>query len=207
MKILFDVGANSGSNSLTKIQNNNDWMCFAFEPTPKLFNELIEQSKNISDRYYVYSYAISDIVGKSKFNIAGQHDWGCSSLLEFSENLDQTWPGRKDFKVTETISVEVITLEKFITEICPIDLRQIDFFHCDTQGTDLRVLKGLGQYISLIKEGVIETARDSTVQLYKNQHTKEESIKFLEENNFSIVKVEPNDIYKNELNIYFQKKI
>lgn len=206
MKILFDVGANSGNNSLQKIKHNKEWLCFAFEPTPKLINELKQQSNSFSDRYHIYPYAISDFIGVANFNIAGQRDWGCSSLLEFSDNLDKTWPGRDDFKVTEIIEVQVITLDKFISEICPLDIQQIDYFHCDTQGTDIQVLKGLGKYIDLIKEGVIETARDSSVQLYKNQHTKEESIKFLEENNFSILKIESNDMYNNEFNIYFQKK-
>lgn len=48
-----------------------------------------------------------------KFNIAGQADWGCSSLLEFSNGLDKTSPGRTDLKVTDTITVNTIRLDTF----------------------------------------------------------------------------------------------
>jgi FkbM family methyltransferase len=208
MKILFDVGANWGLNSLDFISKNLEYICFAFEPTPQLAQHLRDESyrKKIDKRYYVIEKAVADYNGYSAFNIAGQRDWGCSSLLEFSDNLEQTWPGRKDFKVTENIQVEVITLSKYIEEISPVLINTINYFHCDTQGMDLKVLKGMGRYIQLIEEGVIEVAANSKVQLYKNQHTKFDAVQFLEQNDFKITKEKRNDIYGNEFNLYFRRK-
>jgi len=203
-KILFDVGANFGTHSLDKIKNTNDWICFAFEPTPKLVQHLLNQSKHFSDRYYVLPYAISDFNGTSDFHIAGQADWGCSSLLEFSHNLSETWPGRTDFKVTETINVKVITLQKFIEELCPIKISHIDYFHCDTQGSDLKVLKGLGQYINLIEEGVVEAANKEDI-LYFGQNTAIETGKYLQKHKFITYKYS-NDCFNNEVNINFKKE-
>lgn len=205
-KILFDIGANHGTDSIKKISKDKDWVCFAFEPTPELVNHLKNQSRNIADRYFVYQYAISNFNGKSEFNIAGQKDWGCSSLLQFSDNLQSTWPGRTDFKVTKTITVDVITLKTFIQQICPFNIEKIDYFHCDVQGSDLNVLEGLEEYINFIQEGVIEAAKNNDVKLYKNQHTKDEAINFLLNNNFKITNEISNDVFRNEYNIFFKKK-
>ena len=208
MKIMFDVGANYGFSSIEFISKNRDYICFAFEPTPKLAQHLRNESakKQINDRYYVVEKAVADYNGHSTFNIAGQRDWGCSSLLEFSDNLNKTWPGRNDFKVTESITVEVITLSRYIEEMSPLPINIINYFHCDTQGMDIKVLKGMGKYIELIQEGVIEVAANSTVQLYKNQHTKFDAVQFLEKNNFKITKEQKNDVYGNEFNLFFKRK-
>ena len=204
MNIMFDVGANWGTDSLDFIRNNNDWVCFAFEPTPQLFAHLVNASANFKDRYFVYPYAISDFVGKANFNVAGQSDWGCSSLLEFSDNLDKTWPGRTDFVVTENIEVDVISLKYFIENIVPnIKIEKIDRFHCDTQGNDLKVLKGMAEYVSIIQHGVIEVPQSTEVMLYKNQHSFEEAVEFLQNNGFKISNINSQ---QNELNLCFDRK-
>lgn len=205
--ILFDIGANYGTHSIDQIKNDPDKICFAFEPTPELIKHLKNQTDNFSDRYHIYDYAISDFIGKAKFNIAGVADWGCSSLLEFSDGLDKTWPGRWDFQVTHSIEVNVITLKYFFDEVCPIKIDKIDYFHCDTQGSDLNVLMGMGEYISLIESGEIEVSSNETVSLYKNQtNLKTTAINFLLENNFIITDIQPNDIDHNEYNVFFRKK-
>ena len=205
--ILFDVGANDGSYSILELEKNKDAICFAFEPTPYLINNIKTKinERNLNDRYHLMPYAISNFIGKTAFNIAGQSDWGCSSLLEFSNNLDITWPGRTDFKVTETIDVEVITLKYFIENIIQTKIDKINYFHCDTQGSDLNVLQGMGEYIHLIEEGCVEAASSGDTQLYKNQHTIEDMKNFLIKNNFMITSTIPNDQFNNEFNIYFKK--
>lgn len=205
--ILFDVGANDGSYSISELEKNKDAICFAFEPTPYLISNIKTKinERNLKDRYHLIPYAISNFIGKTTFNIAGQSDWGCSSLLEFSDNLDITWPGRTDFKVTETIDIEVITLKYFIENIIQTKIDKINYFHCDTQGSDLNILKGMGEYIDLIEEGCVEAASSSDTQLYKNQHTINDIRNFLIKNNFIITSTIPNDKFNNEFNIYFKK--
>lgn len=205
MRILFDVGANHGTDSIPIIRNNKDMICCAFEPTPQLISYLTEQTKDIQDRYHIFPYAVSDYVGESEFNVAGNADWGCSSLLKFADNLRSTWPGRRDFNVTEKIKVNVITLEYFIEKLCSIDIPKIDFFHCDTQGSDLKVLKGFGKYINLINKGVVEAAYKKDI-LYHDQNFYIDTIEYLVKNNFAIVSVKPNDDRSNEVNISFENK-
>lgn len=204
--ILFDVGANWGTDSLDKTKFNPQVITYAFEPTPELASHLREQSKDYADRYNIYEIALSDYDGTSTFNIADSPncDWGCSSLNEFSDNLESFWPGRPDFKFNRTIEV---TVQKLVTwfETTRPNLPKIDYFHCDTQGSDLKVLQGMGDYIHLIQQGVIECAREATSKLYKQNHTLQEAVDFLQSKGFTILGVNSNDIYNNELNLHFKK--
>ncbi len=70
---------------------------------------------------------------------------------------------------------------------------------------DLRVLKGLGDRISIVEEGVMEAAIKQDV-LYRGQNMKDECVEWLESNNFIITRIENNDFHGNEINIYFKRK-
>ena len=194
--IFFDVGANSGSDSINKTQAG--YIVYAFEPNPNLVEQI--KQKNIR-HYHITQAAVSNFNGKAKFKVASKGGAGCSSLLEFSDKSKTEWSGRTDFEVTGEIEVEVIRLDSFI-EQC--NILTIDFLHVDTQGSDLKVLEGLGKYIRIVKEGVIEAANKPDI-LYKEQNTKEESILFLQENGFQITDVKFNAHHGNEVNIFFKK--
>lgn len=202
---MFDIGANWGTDSLHKTRINSNYETWAFEPTPKLIEHLARESSSFSDRYHVIPLAISDFDGNSKFNISGTHDWGCSSLNSFNDDLQKNWPGRTDFVVTETIDVQVMRLDSWIKQN-NITIDRIDFFHCDTQGNDLKVLKGMGDYINLIREGVVECASSEEVSLYKDNHTLSEMLDFLNSHDFNIYEIRSNDVWKNEVNVFFNRK-
>ena len=154
------------------------------------------------ENYIVVPYAISDFDGETTFNIAGQADWGCSSIHEFEDDLDKTWPGRTDFKVTDKIKVLVRRMDTFIKNN---GIERIDYMHCDTQGNDLTVLKSFGEHISILQAGVVEAANQNP--LYKSVDNSVDSVKtFLEENNFMITSIHSNDIQQNEVNIEFRRK-
>jgi FkbM family methyltransferase len=205
--IFFDVGANWGTDSLDKTKNDQNIITWAFEPTPELITHLTEKSKDYSERYHIVPLALSDFDGTAQFNIADSPgcDWGCSSLNTFSDNLEQTWPGRKDFKVTRTIEVQVSRFDTWY-RTNGINLDKIDFFHCDTQGSDLKVLQGMGDLVGLIQEGVVECASSERAKLYKENHTLEEMINFLNEHGFEIKNQISNDCWANEINLHFVNK-
>jgi FkbM family methyltransferase len=199
--ILFDVGANWGSDSLDKTRDDPTVKCYAFEPTPELINNLTNKSRSYSDRYTIVPIALSDFDGTAMFNVTAHADWGCSSLLTFSDGLKDTWPGRTDFYSERQIEVQVRRLDGWLPE--HPEITQIDFFHCDTQGCDLAVLRGMGDFISMIKDGVIEVPQSPEVRLYKGQHTKEEALDFLNDKGFEVYKTASQ---QNEDNIYFRPK-
>ena len=196
-KIIFDVGANNGSSCLNYSSRGD--VVYAFEPTPFLLEKYLYP--NTSDNYIVVPCAVSDFDGTAKFNIAGQRDWGCSSLHNFSEDLDKTWSGRTDFKVTESIEVDVVRLDTFIINN---SISAVDWMHCDTQGNDLKVLKSFGDKLDILKGGVVEAFEKNP--LYKeSDNSKEKVLSFLESNNFKILSITSNDPFNNELNIKFTR--
>jgi FkbM family methyltransferase len=201
MKYLFDVGAHWGQDSLDITRDNDGIICYAFEPTPELANQLIEKSKAFANRYHVIQAAISDYDGESDFHLV-VGDTGSASLNEFNDNLKETWPGRTDFVVRKTITVPVYKLSTWIKKFAP-HIGEIYHLHIDAQGSDLKVLQGLDEMINIVKSGVIEVPQEEKLRLYKNQHTKEECFRFLQENNFVISNITSQ---VNEDNIFFERK-
>lgn len=210
-KFYFDVGANDGSSMCKFAYEDQDSHIFAFEPTPRMVGVLQDRYSHLKN-YHIIQKAVSNVPGKLPFFVAGNEDWGCSSLCKFqeSEQLSITWPGRKDFNVTDVIEVEVIRLDDFIDEqrVNGIIIDQIEFFHCDVQGKDLEALMSMGKYLSIIKNGVIEMPTAHNSKLYTDQKwLADDAVAFLEGNNFQIDQITSNDAQRNEVNIYFSVKL
>ena len=201
--ILFDVGAHHGQNSLNITQHNPNVICYAFEPTPELARllRIAAKARNMKDRYHVYEHAISDFDGEADFHMV-EGDTGSASLNEFADNLSETWPDRKDFVVRGSKKINVYRLDTWLTIFAP-ELTKIDHLHIDAQGSDLAVLKGLGEKLSIVESGVVEVPQEEKLRLYKGQHTKQEAIDFLKEKGFVIDKVTSQE---NEENLYFVRK-
>lgn len=198
--VFFDVGANNGYTSVPVAERNPNVMVYGFEPTPQMISIIEQRIVNLPN-YILTRAAVSDYNGRSTFNIAGQSDWGCSSLLALSEKASTEWYGRTDMFVTEQVEVEVIRLDSFVEQN---QITKINHLHIDTQGSDLAVLRGLGKYLEIVEGGVMEAANKKDI-LYVGQNTKEESIEFLEQNGFKITGIQINDDASNEVNISFVK--
>lgn len=200
-KVYLDVGANNGDSCIHLAQHDPNAVVYAFEPTPYLADIIREKTKHLHN-YNIIQKAVSDTAGTSLLYISGQADWGCTSLCTFNDNLSKTWPGRTDFHVTNKIEVDVITLESFVKEQ---RITCIDYLHCDVQGKDLEVLMGLGEYLSIVKTGVIEMPTSHVKKLYKDQkYIAQDAIQFLESKGFIITSIQNNDIFGNEVNIFFR---
>ena len=201
--ILFDDDAHNGQNSLNTKQQNTDVICYAFEPTPELARllRIAAEARDMKDRYHVFEYAISDFDGEADFHMV-EGDTGSASLNEFADNLSETWPGRTDFVVRGSKKTNVYRLDTWLSIFAP-EITQIDHLHIDAQGSDLAVLKGLGEKLSIVQSGVVEVPQEDNLRLYKGQHTKQEALEFLEQNGFVIEKVTSQ---VNEDNLYFVRK-
>lgn len=202
MKVYFDVGANNG-DTMAHHANDPDSIVYAFEPTPYLARRLEGLAERYAGRYVVVEKAVSEAPGVARFRVDGQADWGCSSLCEFNDNLKETWPGRNDFAVTDEIEVEVIALGDFVAEK---GIESIEYLHVDAQGKDLEVLMGLRDKISIVKAGCIEMPTRHETKLYKDQkYVAADAVDFLKERGFEITSESSNDVYNNEVNIYFAR--
>ena len=112
MKTILDIGANNGKETLERVQKG-DSIIYAFEPTWELLSKYLWPMAYNEPNVRVIPFAVDIKNSFQTFNIAGQGDWGCSSLHEFSDDLDKKWPGRPDFKTTHSYIVPTITLYDF----------------------------------------------------------------------------------------------
>lgn len=204
--ILFDVGANWGEDSLPHAGNNSNVEVFAFEPTPIMVTHLKNSSLSFQDRYHVFNVAVSDSDGFAEFYIQNNPGGGCNSLNHFDQEMISKFWEKRNIELSDSyrIMVNVIRLDTWLRQ--HPEITKIDHFHCDTQGNDLKVLKGMGDYIKLIKTGKVEVAQPH-IKLYKQAPSAGEMVDFLLMNNFKITKFESNDHLDNEWNIYFESKI
>jgi FkbM family methyltransferase len=202
MKTILDIGANNGNETFERV-NQNDCIVYAFEPTWELLSKYLWPMAYQNSNLRIIPFAVDIQNSFKQFNVAGQGDWGCSSLHEFSDDLSKKWPGRSDFKKTHSYIVPTITLYDF----CELyGITEIDFIEIDAQGNDFNVLKSLGDKISIVKEGVVEASNN--VDLYKSVNNRREDIlDYLIKNGFEIVEESINDHLSAEVNIRFIKKI
>ena len=208
---IFDVGAYDGLDGLILAIKNPNIMVHAFEANPDLIkviknnkNEIEKYKKIEIKNYRVNNNAVSDENSSQIFNIAKNP--AVSSLNEFSKNIDKTWPGYREAHCTviKKIEVEGITLEKYCIDN---EIKKINYLHIDTQGSDLKVLKGLKNKLDIVDQGVLEAAVSNDTSLYETNHTIDQTKKFLELNNFEISKVENLDKNIDKENIRYYKRL
>jgi len=135
--VLVDVGASGAPPE--------EWRKIAFASIYVGFDadlrELDSTSKE-TDRFsrsYILNNIVSDRKGAHKFYYTKSPH--CSStLLPLSESL-QDWSFNHLFEVVQTGETDAITL---IDVLRDLSLDYVDWFKCDSQGTDLRLLQSLG---------------------------------------------------------------
>jgi FkbM family methyltransferase len=211
--IIFDVGVNTGESTIHYcLEPTNE--VYAFEPNPYLCEKYLNLKAQQNKNYHVINKAVSDYNGKSSFNVAEHEEGGVSSFYEFTDNIGKLWTdkihgkvNRKDFYFNKIIEVEVIRMDTFIEQN---NISAIDYFHCDTQGNDFKVLISFGKYIDIVKSGVVESIHpEAPMPLYKNTTNFFDSImNFLKEHGFTKIDWEPNGIFKEclfECNISFSR--
>lgn len=190
MKTIFDVGAYDGKSTEKYL---SDSIVHIFEPNPN------RKFENIPNRI-VNKVAVGAVNQIVDFNICGTDEYS-SSVCLWNDKLEKEWHNKNELIPKYSIKVPMIRLDDYIEKH---NIKTIDYLHIDAQGLDIEVLLGLGKYISIVKEGVVEVPYDFNTRLYKNQkYSKEFAIDFLESEGFKITKIEPNDSYNNEVNIYF----
>ena len=198
-KIKIEVGANTGRDTLNLSSDGS--IVYAFEPTHELVSEFLWPLSIKNPNIRIIPFAIDVENNFVTFNIAGQADWGCSILFEFTDNISEQWPNRPDFKFTHSYQVPTIKLKDFVT-LYSID--EIEYLHVDAQGNDLNVLKSLEDKISIVNAGVVEAS--NKVNLYKDVNNNIQEIRnYLQNNGFEIIREERNDVVDAEVNIFFKR--
>jgi FkbM family methyltransferase len=162
-KVVIEIGANIGTDTLRLLQEYPDATIYSFEPTHELLVQYLWPLSLTTQRLKVLPFAVDIENGFKTLNVAGQADWGCSSLYEFSDDIHTKWLDRPDFKKTHEYVVPTITMYDF----CNLyNINSIEHVHIDTQGNDFNCLLSFKDYYKNIKTGRCEVI--GSTQLYKN---------------------------------------
>ena len=193
-RVKIVIGSNYNLEFLQEALEDKNLLVYSFEPNPKIVKQCITNNI-IPNNYNLIEKAVSNKKGKFKFNISNDSYSVFSSLNKIK---------RKNNLFFENIFVETITMKDFI-ELEKI--KEIEYLHIDSQGSDLGVLKGFGSKIDIVKEGVCESmAPDLDWTLYENQSSFEDFQEFFFSKGFDIsYKPNTGGIGENEVNIFFKK--
>lgn len=181
MKVHIEVGSNWGKDTDSYI--NDETLVYCFEPAQELYYSLWQKYKD-NPNVMVLPFAVDIESSVKRFNVQGAHDWGCSSLNEYNDSLDERWPNRptNEFIFTHSYNVFTIRLDQFLDLY---NIKQIDYLWIDAQGHDFKVLQSLGEKIHIVKEGRCEVA--GRCELYKNtDNTYDNVSRYLTERGFGI---------------------
>lgn len=127
---VFDIGANFGwyTTLFAKLVGEKGEV-HAFEPVPKIFNELKYNVKlnNVKDNVFLNNLALGAEKGKAFINVFRKLPHGHASMSTL---------GRKDY---ETFECDVLTLDQYISDNA---ISKVDLIKCDVEGAEMMVLKG-----------------------------------------------------------------
>ena len=187
-KIGIDVGACIGET--LNLFDNCD-LVYAFEPLKEEFNILKE--KVLGDgRIIPINCAISDENGEQ--NLKCYENGRFSSFLDFNKESDFYDFCSKNVEsfdnLKSIIPVKTVRLDDFMKEN---NITTIEYLKIDTQGTDLKVIKSLGNYLSNVKTIQTEV---QLKELYKGSTSKEELMEFMEANSFKLINKTYGEISK-----------
>jgi FkbM family methyltransferase len=194
--IFYDIGANYGFYTCLAQEFIIDGQIHAFEPNPKIFGLLKENSSlDIFKNTFLNEIALSDKTGEAEFydREAGRHSGG-SSLIKHS-----------NFKRYKTIKVKTITLDEYILDHKPPTIMKID-----VEGGEPLVLKGALKLLKkynpmIIMEFLPDDLHREAVNILSNNGYR--AFKIDSDGNLSIINEKDllrNDI-SHEANYVFKK--
>ena len=183
---IIEIGANNGDDTSRFSDKSNVW---CFEPNPSYAKLLRNRFKN-NVNVKIIEKAVSDFNGTAHFNISSD---GASSSLN---NLTDFATKKTKIKYIDKVNVDVVRMDTFLTNN---NIKHINYFHCDAQGDDFKILKSFGDKITMIQKGKIEVNLKD--ELYSNtSNNVDEVIQLLTTNGFEVVNW--REINKNKMDTY-----
>jgi len=176
--IALDVGAQGGffnANIFSKKYNN------FFEPI--LVEPIADEAdKLIQKNYKVISKGLWSQSCRKKLYILGKRTGSSSMYRPSKKSFDLYNLKKKDFSlfdVSKEVEIDCITAKQGLNDL---HIKHLDFLKVDTQGSELEILRGLGEYLPLIMK--IET---QVVPMYENVPSWSELFSHLYNNNYMAV--------------------
>ena len=175
--VALDVGAQGGffNESIFSRKYNFFFDLIAVEPIP-------DEAKKLEDKNYkVITKGLWSENCKKKLYILGKRPGSSSMYKPNSDTLSLFGFEEKNFPIfnsTDEIDIECITIKESLNRF---KVNNLDFLKIDTQGSELEILKGLGEYCPLIMK--IEA---QIIPMYENVPSWSELVNHLHKINYMI---------------------
>lgn len=137
--VLLDIGA-AGEIDKKWRRIAGYSVCIAFDADEREMGYVVRETSGYR-KLYVYNCIVTDAVtGEADFHLTRSPQ--CSSLLEpRQEDLDN-WAFGDYFRVERTVRLKTVALPDVLAEL---GIGKVDWFKTDSQGTDLRLFRSLGE--------------------------------------------------------------
>jgi FkbM family methyltransferase len=130
---IFDIGANIGQSIKRFRRKFNKSKIYSFEPNPEIFKDLVEiQKKDSNLKVFNFAFSNKDSITK----LFSYKESGQNSLYPIKNK------NKKNFFKVNT--------RKISTFMKKNKIKKIDLLKIDTQGSELDIIKGCGNYLKKI---------------------------------------------------------
>ncbi len=180
--VLLEIGA-SGHLHKKWQEIAKHSICIAFDADDRDMEHTIKSSEEYYKLYVFNSIVIEKSEGKADFYLTRFAP--CSSLLEPDLEKLQSWAFAPLFEIENRISLKCTTLPTVLQEV---GVSRVDWFKTDSQGTDLRLFKSLGE--SIINKVLIAEFEPGMMDSYKGEDKLHALMSYMEGHPFWLSEME-----------------
>jgi hypothetical protein len=175
----------------------------AFEPVNEIFDWASQHV--IDPRIVKNRLAVDNKDGHSVINVAAWEKWFCNSLHKFTDDINNKWKGPYHHNIPNFYFTgqQQVTTTRLDTYCKQNNIPYIDYLWVSACGNDLNVLKSLGEYAPLVKQGRVTAFADTA--LYDSNNHLDNILDWLYENNFEWHIEYDHDKFMNEAEVFFER--
>lgn len=174
--VLIDIGAAGRLPEIWKDIGKHS-VCIAFDADDREMGYVERESKNYKKLYVYPRILINTSDSEAEFYLTKSPH--CSSLLRpLNQELTQ-WAFADLFAIDKRVSLKAINLQTVLQEL---DLDRVDWFKTDSQGTDLRLFKSLGD--AIIQKVLVADFEPGIIDAYEGEDKLWQLMSFMERSGF-----------------------
>lgn len=192
--VLVDIGA-SGAIHPKWSRIAPYAVCIAFDADDREMGYAVHETKGYRKLYIINRIVTAEPIATAQFYLTKSPY--CSSLLKpDKESLDQ-WAFGELFDVDRITDLETVTIQ---TVLSKLGIKKIDWFKTDSQGTDLRLFRSLGD--DLVRHVLVAEFEPGIIDAYEGEDKLRDLMTFMDKQPFWVSALEVKGTVRMNRDIY-----